>query len=72
MYLSEEEAEALRALSRATGRPQAELIREGIQTVLGHRPERKFHSLGKGNSQTARPRRWDADELYRRRTGRSA
>lgn len=70
VYLTDDEAEALRAQSRATGRPQAELIREGIHAVLGHRPEQTFHSLRTGHGGGAERPRWDADELLRRRTGR--
>ena len=71
MYLSDDEAEQLRALSRVTGRSQAELIREGVRRVLrGKVPKRTFHSMGQGASGGSRPRRWEADELAARRLGR--
>jgi Arc/MetJ-type ribon-helix-helix transcriptional regulator len=70
VYLSEEEAEQLRALSQSTGRPQSELIREGIRSVLGRRPRRTFHSLGQGHGSGDPKPSWDAEELLRRKTGR--
>jgi Arc/MetJ-type ribon-helix-helix transcriptional regulator len=71
VYLSDEDAAELRALSRSTGRPQAELIREAIRRVLARKPKRVFHSMGKGRGGGDPFRHWDADELYRKRTGRS-
>ncbi len=47
VYLSEEEAEALRRTAAETGRSQSELIREGIRRVTSRRP-RRFRSLGAG------------------------
>jgi len=45
VYLNDEEAEGLRALARATGKSQAELIREGVRRLLRKPPKRTFHSL---------------------------
>jgi hypothetical protein len=71
VYLSDEEAEQLRALAMASGRPQAELIREGVRAVLRRRRRPTFRSMGAGESDSATTtRRWDAEELLRRRTGR--
>lgn len=39
IYLTEEEQQALRALSQRTGRSQSELIREAIDTMLGEHQE---------------------------------
>lgn len=71
VYLSDEEAEGLRALSRSTGQSQAELIREGVRRLLrGKTARRTFHSMGKGAGDGTRPGRWDARELAARRLGR--
>lgn len=67
VYLREEEAEALRALASATGKSQAELIREGVRRVLARRPRRRFHSMASGESRQTGDRRWSADELAARR-----
>lgn len=72
VYLSDDEAEGLRRAAAREGRPQAELIREGIRRVVaqvGSRP-RVFHSLGKGHGGGAPYRRWSADELYEKALGR--
>ena len=72
VYLSEDEAERLRALASATGKSQAELIREGVRRVLARRPRRQFRSMASGESTGAEARRWNADELASRRgVGRS-
>jgi Arc/MetJ-type ribon-helix-helix transcriptional regulator len=68
VYLNDEEAEGLRALARATGKSQAELIREGVRRLLRKPPKRTFHSLAQGASGDSR--RWDAEELAARRLGR--
>jgi Arc/MetJ-type ribon-helix-helix transcriptional regulator len=47
VYLSEEEADALRQAAAASGRSQSELIREGVRRVTrGRRPKRAFYSMG--------------------------
>lgn len=72
MYLTDDEAEGLRALARRTGRSQAELIREGVRQVLSRQPRRTFHSMARGASDSSAARRWDADDLAARRgVGRS-
>jgi Arc/MetJ-type ribon-helix-helix transcriptional regulator len=68
VYLNDEEAEGLRALARATGRSQAELIREGVRRLLRKPPKRTFHSLAQGASGDSP--RWSAEELAARRLGR--
>jgi hypothetical protein len=49
VYLSDEEAEALRRRAAETGTSQSELIREGIRRVTGA-GKRVFHSMGSGDS----------------------
>jgi hypothetical protein len=69
VYLTEEEATSLRRLAVREGRPQAELIREGVQRVIndaGEKP-REFRSLGKGRGGGRPFTPWDADALYKRR-----
>lgn len=66
VYLTEEEHASLRQLAAREGRPQAELIREGVRRVIenaGKKP-RVFHSMGIGHAGGERARRWDPDELY--------
>jgi hypothetical protein len=69
VYLTPEEAEALRSTAARTGRSRAELIREGVRLVTDDtEPKaRAFSSLGKGHGGGAPYRGWDADELYRRK-----
>lgn len=71
VYLSDDEDEALRRAADATGITRSDLIREGIRSVVvAHSsPRRTFHSMGKGRSDSARPRRWSSEELYARRHG---
>ena len=73
VYLTVDEAEGLRRLSVREGRPQAELIREGIRRVLAESPApaRKFRSLGVGSSDSRKPSRWTSEELYRKVMGQS-
>ncbi len=61
VYLSEEEAEALRRTAAETGRSQSDLIREGIRRVTGRRA-RRFRSLGMGEG-TGEPVGRRAEEL---------
>lgn len=71
VYLTHDEAEGLRRLAVREGRPQAELIREGIRRVIadaGERP-RVFRSLGVGRSDGESPDRWTSDELLRKVLG---
>jgi hypothetical protein len=72
VYLSDDEAEGLRRLSVREGRPQAELIREGVRKVIAEneaRP-RTFRSLGSGRSGGKRPPTWTSEELYRKAVDR--
>ena len=71
VYLTAEEADGLRQLAVREGRPQAELIREGIRRVIADvtsRP-RTFRSLGVARSGGSKPRRWTSDELYGKSKG---
>ncbi len=70
VYLTEDEAEQLRRASIREGKPQAELIREGIRRVLTETVEqRRFRSLGMGHGGGRPYTGWDSDELFRRRIG---
>jgi ribbon-helix-helix CopG family protein len=66
VYLSDEEAAALRQAARVSGRSQAELIRDGVRQMLAAAgvQDRVFHSMGRGHGRGASPS-WDPDELYR-------
>jgi hypothetical protein len=71
VYLTDEEAEGLRRLAVREGRPQAELIREGVRQVIAgaeQRP-RTFRSLGVGRSDGAKPSRRTSEELHRKAMG---
>lgn len=50
VYLTEDEAEGLRRLAAREGRPQAELIREGVRRVIAETESapRTFRSLALG------------------------
>lgn len=69
VYLTDDQAEALRRVSRDTGKPQADLIREGVQRIIDEveppADKRVFHSMGKahgGNARSTDP--IDPDEFY--------
>ena len=64
VYLNDEEVESLRQLAPATGRSQAELIREAIRHVAAQAPRRRFRSLGKGAGTGAPVRSWNPEALY--------
>lgn len=66
VYLTAEQAAALRRTSRATGRSQSQLIREGVDLVTGARPGLRFRSMGAGRRSDDDPaiRGWSAEELY--------
>ena len=71
VYLTDEEADGLRELAVREGRPQAELIRDGVRRVIaaaGERP-RTFRSLGVGRSGNVKPGRWTSEELHRKVMG---
>ena len=71
VYLTQDEAAGLKRLAAREGRPQAELIREGIRRVIADAGEgpRVFRSLGVASSDGTRPARWTSDELYRKVMG---
>jgi hypothetical protein len=71
VYLTDEEAEGLRRLAVREGRPQAELIREGVRRVIAdvESQPRTFHSLGVGRGGGRKGPRWTSDELYRKAMG---
>jgi hypothetical protein len=71
VYLTESEVEGLRRVAAATGRSQADLIREGVQRVIEAGPPRTFHSMGKGEGAGESHPRWRPDELYDKAFGRS-
>jgi hypothetical protein len=64
VYLNDEEIAALRQLASATGRSQAELIREAIRAAAAAAPPRRFRSLGQGEGPGGTVRRWNSDALY--------
>lgn len=66
VYLSDDEAEQLRQLAIRDGRPQAELIREGVRRVIAESdPERRqYRSLGLGRGGGQPVERWQASDLY--------
>jgi len=69
VYIDDSQAERLGRLAIASGRSQAELIREGVERVLDETPSRTFRSMGKGRSGGRAGRRWDPDALYRKVRG---
>ena len=72
VYLSDQEAQQLRRLSIRDGRPQAELIREGVRHVIAEaRAERRqYRSLGKGRGGGQPYEAWSAGDLYERSMGK--
>jgi hypothetical protein len=71
VYLTDDEAEGLRRLAVREGRPQAELIREGVRKVIAEieTKPRTFRSLGSGRGGTNKGAAWTSDELYRKAMG---
>jgi hypothetical protein len=71
VYLSEQEAEQLRLLALRDGRPQAELIREGVRRVIaeGDPERRRYRSLGKGRGGGEPYAPWRPGELYEKSMG---
>jgi len=65
VYLSDQEAEQLRLLSIRDGRPQAELIREGVRRIIAESDaaRRRYRSLGKGRGGGRPYERWQAAEV---------
>jgi len=70
VYLTDDEAEGLRRLAVREGRPQAELIREGIRHVIAEaEPDaRVFRSLGRGHGPPYEP--WTPEEVHAKVMGR--
>jgi hypothetical protein len=70
VYLSEEEAEGLRRIALSRGRPQAEIIREGIRRVIDEPGlARQFRSLGRGHGGGGPHTRWASRDLYEKAMG---
>ncbi len=71
VYLTDQEAEGLRRLAVITGKPQAELVREGIRRVISEAEAapRTFRSLGRGHGGGKPYARWPSEELYRKVMG---
>ncbi len=69
VYLREDEAEGLRLLSVATGKSQAELIREGVRRLLQEGLSRTYHSMGKGEGTGELRPRWDPDDVRKKTFG---
>jgi len=65
VYLSDEEAEALRVFAESSGRSQAEIIRDAVRRAVaaGGAPQRVFHSMGMGHGGGPRHDAWDAEDL---------
>jgi len=72
VYLTDDEAEGLRRVAIREGRPQAELIREGVRRVITdlEAQPRAFRSRGAGHGGGRAYEPWDPDELYRKVMGR--
>jgi hypothetical protein len=66
VYLTDDEAEGLRRVAVREGRPQAELIREGVRLVIAEAESepRTFRSLGKGRGGGRFYERWPARQLH--------
>ncbi len=72
VYLTDDEAEQLRLLSIRDGRPQAELIREGVRHVIAESDAgRQYRSLGKGRGGGRPYEPWDPDDLHDKTMGRT-
>lgn len=67
VYLSEDDAARLGRVAAASGRPQSQIIREGIRSVIGAPAARRhFRSLGKGHGGGRPYSRWKSRELFRK------
>jgi hypothetical protein len=66
VYLTDDEAEGLRRLAVREGRPQAELIREGVRRVIAdaEAEPRTFRSLGRGRGGGRPYERWSPAEVH--------
>lgn len=72
VYLTDDEAEGLRRVAIREGRPQAELIREGVRRVIAdvEAQPRIFRSMGAGHGGGRPYEAWDPAELHEKRLGR--
>jgi ribbon-helix-helix CopG family protein len=71
VYLTDDEAERLQRLAANSGRPQSEIIREGVRRVIGEgEPKRQFRSLGRGHGGGKPYSSWKATDVYKRAMGR--
>jgi hypothetical protein len=70
VYLTDDEAEGLRRVAVREGRPQAELIREGVRRVIEERESepRTFRSMAKGRGPAHEP--WTPAEVHDKVMGR--
>jgi len=64
VYLSEDEAAALRRLATTSGQSQADLIREGVRRVTGDEPARRFKSRASGSGPAYSPPTADEIEAH--------
>lgn len=68
VYLTPEDAAALRRAAQLTGRSQAALIREAVALVVSEAPKRVFHSRAVGSGPAYQ--RPSPDEVEARLRGR--
>jgi hypothetical protein len=70
VYLSEDDAQRLSRVAALSGRPQSELIRDGIRHVIGApATRRRFWSLGRGHGGGKPYTSWKSRELLRKVMG---
>ncbi len=68
VYLDDDDLARLRRLQQTTGKSQSELLRAGLRALAGEpQVPPKPRSLGIGDWEPEGNRRWNADELARRR-----
>lgn len=71
VYLTEDEAEGLRRVAAREGRPQAELIRQGVRRVIADAESEPltFRSLGRGHGGGRVYEPWAPESLYEKAMG---
>jgi hypothetical protein len=70
VYLTEDEADDLRRIAIREGRPQADLIREGVRRVIQElAARREFRSLGQGRGGGRPYERWRPEDIAKRELG---